>query len=67
VGISINAHKSDLIVVSGHYDCAANPVSDNEHIDLIKKDIEIISSWNLGVEIVGVWIDGSWKVNLVTI
>ncbi len=67
IGISINAHKSKLVVVSGHYDCAANPVSDNEHIDLIKKDIEIISSWNLGVEIVGVWIDGSWKVNLVTI
>lgn len=66
VGISINAHKSDLIVVSGHYDCAANPVSDDEHIDLIKKDIEIISSWNLGVDIVGIWVDGSWKVNLVT-
>ena len=67
IGISINAHKSKLVVVSGHYDCAANPVSDNEHIDLIKKDIEIISSWNLGVDIVGIWIDGSWKVNLVTI
>ncbi len=66
IGISINAHKSKLIVVSGHYDCAANPVSDNEHIDLIKKDIEIISSWNLGVDIVGIWIDDSWKVNLVT-
>ena len=66
IGISINAHKSKLVVVSGHYDCAANPVSDDEHIDLIKKDIEIISSWNLGVDIVGIWVDGSWKVNLVT-
>ena len=67
IGISINAHKSKLVVVSGHYDCAANPVSDDEHIDLIKKDIEMISSWNLGVDIVGVWVDGSWKVNLVTV
>lgn len=33
VSISINAHKSKLIVVSGHYECAANPVSDKEHID----------------------------------
>jgi len=24
VGISINAHKSDIVVVSGHFDCAAN-------------------------------------------
>ena len=66
IGISINAHKSKLVVVSGHYDCAANPVSDEDHIALIKKDIEVISSWNLGVDIVGVWIDGSWKVNLIS-
>ena len=25
--ISINAHKSSMIFVSGHYDCAGNPVS----------------------------------------
>lgn len=66
IGISINAHKSKLVVVSGHYDCAANPVSDEDHIALIKKDIEVISSWNLGVDILGVWVDGSWKVNLIS-
>ena len=63
VSISINAHKSKLVVVSGHYECAANPVSDDEHISQIKKDVETISSWNLGVEVVGVWVDSSWKVN----
>ena len=63
VSISINAHKSKLVVVSGHYECAANPVSDDEHISQIKKDVEAISSWNLGVEVVGVWVDNSWKVN----
>lgn len=63
VSISINAHKSKLVVVSGHYECAANPVSDEEHISQIKKDVETISSWNLGVEVVGVWVDNSWKVN----
>ena len=63
VSISINAHKSKLVVVSGHYECAANPVSDDEHISQIKKDVETISSWNLGVDVVGVWVDNSWKVN----
>lgn len=63
VGISINAHKSSLIVVSGHYDCAGNPVSDEEHISHIKKGVENISSWNLGVKIIGVWVDGNWKIN----
>ena len=65
VSISINAHKSQLIVVSGHYECAANPVSDEEHIAQIKKDVEIISSWNLDAKVLGVWVDGSWKVNPV--
>ena len=64
VGISINKHESELIVVSGHYDCAGNPVS-NEHITQIKKGIEVISSWNLGVKVVGVWVDDTWKINTV--
>ena len=65
VGISINKHKSELIVVSGHYDCAGNPVSNEEHITQIKKGIEVISSWNLGVKVVGVWVDDTWKINTV--
>ena len=65
VGISINAHGSGLIVVSGHYDCAGNPVSDDEHIAHIKKGVEIINSWNLGVKVIGAWVDGDWKVNPV--
>jgi len=63
--ISIHAHKSELIVFSGHYECAANPVSDEEHIEFIKKGVEAISSWNLGAKVVGVWVDDSWNVNPV--
>jgi hypothetical protein len=65
VGISINKHESELIVVSGHYDCAGNPVSNEDHITQIKKGIEVISSWNLGVKVVGVWVDDTWKINTV--
>ena len=65
VGISINAHKSNLIVVSGHYDCAGNPVSDEKHMSQIKKGVEVISSWNLNVKVIGVWVDSSWNVNVL--
>ena len=65
VGISINFHKSGLIVVSGHSDCAGNPVSDDEHIAHIKKGVEVISSWNLGVKVIGLWVDSSWNVKPV--
>jgi carbonic anhydrase len=65
VGISINAHKSELIVVSGHYDCAGNPVSDEEHISQIRKGVEVISSWGLNVKVVGIWVDDSWNVKVL--
>jgi hypothetical protein len=65
VGISINAHKSELIVVSGHYDCAGNPVSDEEHISQIRKGVEVISSWGLNVKVVGIWVDNSWNVKVL--
>ncbi|MBA4718157.1 MAG: hypothetical protein HRO68_03280 [Nitrosopumilus sp.] len=63
--ISIRTHKSELIVFSGHYNCAANPVSNEEHIEFIKKGVEVISSWNLGAKVVGVWVDDSWTVNAI--
>ena len=65
VSISINAHKSELVVLSGHYDCAANQVSNEKHVELIKKGIEVISSWNLGVKVIGVWVDDSWNINTI--
>ena len=63
--ISVNIHKSGLIVISGHYDCAGNPVSNEMHISQIKKGVQVINSWNLGVKVMGVWVDENWKINLV--
>ncbi|MDX1595503.1 MAG: carbonic anhydrase [Nitrosopumilaceae archaeon] len=65
VGISINAHKSSLIVVSGHYDCAGNPVSNQEHIEHIKKSVDVIKSWNEDVTVVGVWVNDKWEIETV--
>ncbi len=65
VGISINKHKSSLIAVSGHYDCAGNPVSNDEHIEHIKKGSEIIKSWNFGVTVVGLWVNKNWQVEKI--
>lgn len=65
IGISINIHKSELIVISGHSDCAGNPVSDEEHISQIKKGVEVISLWNTGAKVIGVWVDGLWNVNVI--
>ena len=64
-GISINAHKSGLIFLSGHYDCAGNPVSNETHVSHIKKGVEIIKEWNYDVPVVGLWVNENWMVEKV--
>jgi carbonic anhydrase len=63
--ISIFKHNSGLVVVSGHHDCAGNPVSKEEHIEQIKKSIDIIKSWNYPIEVLGVWINDQWEVEQI--
>ncbi len=63
--ISVNAHKSQIVAVSGHYDCAANPVDAERHMSEINNAVAIIKSWDLGVNVIGLWVDDSWNVNLL--
>ena len=60
--ISVDAHGSPLIVISGHYDCAANPVPDDVHMRQVAECVKVAKSWNTGAEIVGVWVGADWKV-----
>ncbi len=63
VMISVNKHGSQNVIIVSHHDCAGNPVSKEEHLDQLKKSVDVISSWELGVKIIGVWIGEDWKVN----
>jgi carbonic anhydrase len=63
VMISVNKHGSQNVIIVSHYDCAGNPVSKEEHLDQLKKSVDVVSSWELGVKIIGVWIGEDWKVN----
>jgi hypothetical protein len=49
--------------VSGHSDCAANPVERMEHNEQIKKAIVLINSWNLNVRVIGLWVDQNQQVS----
>lgn len=63
--ISVNAHKSELIFVSGHHECAANPVTREEHLEHIRRAVARVSSWNLPVKVIGLWVNESWNVDPV--
>ncbi|MGQ0376606.1 MAG: carbonic anhydrase [Nitrososphaerota archaeon] len=60
--ISVKKHNSSIILVSGHFDCAGNPVSKEEHIRQIKNAVSVIKSWNLSAKVIGAWVNEDWKV-----
>lgn len=65
VAISVNAHKSQAVVIAGHYDCAANPASADEHRQQIHAALEVVRSWGLPVRIAGLWVNEWWQVEVV--
>lgn len=63
--ISVNVHKSRIIVIAGHIDCAGNPVSKEKHLEQIKKCVKIIDSWRFPVQIIGLWLNEKWEAEIV--
>ncbi len=65
VEISVNLHRSKIIALCGHYDCAGNPSDKEKQIKQIKDSIEVIKSWNFDVQIIGLWLNQDWEVEEV--
>ncbi len=63
--ISVEKHGSEVVVIAGHADCAGNPVPKEKHIDQIKAAMRVIHGWELPVAIYGVWLDMSWKIQVI--
>jgi len=62
LNISVNKHGSDLIFVSGHTDCAGNPVENTIQFGQINKSAEFLQGKYPGVKIVKLWINENWEV-----
>jgi carbonic anhydrase len=67
IDISLNKHKSNLIVISGHYDCAGNPTTIENQLDQIRKAKDNLAKWYPGIKIIGLWVDWKWNVQEVSI
>jgi hypothetical protein len=66
VDISVKKHGSKVIVIVGHHDCAGNPTWKDKHLEQIKKSVNLVKGWGYaGVEVVGLWVDESFAVNVV--
>jgi hypothetical protein len=63
--ISLRKHGSRLIAVSGHYDCAGNPVGEATQKEQIRASVEYLKGRYPEAEVLGLWIDDQWKVSRV--
>jgi hypothetical protein len=60
--ISVKKHGSKTVVIVGHHDCAGNPGPKDLQVEHVKKALEVVRSWSLGVEIIGVYVNECWEV-----
>jgi len=63
--ISVEKHKSKIVIIVGHHDCAANPVEKEEHCRQIKEAVQNIKKWHLEVDLYGVWVDKNWEAESI--
>jgi carbonic anhydrase len=65
VAFSVRHHFSPVVVLAGHDNCAANPVSREEHIEQIMDGVEVILSYHTHLRVLGLWVNEWGSVELL--
>lgn len=65
VAVSVTAHQSTLVAVAAHYQCAGNPVSDDEHKSQVRQACQVVAGWGFPVRVIGLWVNEWWQVELI--
>ncbi len=66
IKISVDINKSTKLFVVGHYDCRGNPVEDKVHQEQISKSVSRLKGHWPNHQIIGLWVNKSWGVEVVT-
>ena len=65
VQFSILHHSSNVVAVTGHFDCAANDADKEEHIDQILEGIRVLLSYQINARVLGLWLNEWNSVEMV--
>ncbi len=65
VEISYKNHGSDLLAIVGHYDCAGYPLKDSVKKDKIRRSVDLIKGWGYEMEVIGLFVNSDWEVEIV--
>ncbi len=63
--VSTLKHLSKTVAVVGHFDCGGNPSEMKKQLVQISKSCEEVEKWNKDVEVIGLWVNEQWQVELV--
>ena len=63
--VSRDHNKSTHLALVAHHDCDGNPVSKETHLKQLNQAGKIISTWDLGMELLMLWVNENWEVELV--
>ena len=65
VSISIEKHRSRIIAVVGHFDCAGNPGNREHHYAHIRSAVREVTSWNFPAQVVGFYVNEKQQIEEV--
>lgn len=66
LGLSVERHGTKTVGIVAHFDCAANPVEEKQHLKELDQSVQLIKSWGLGLTVVKIWIDEHWKAHVLS-
>lgn len=64
INVSVNVNKSVRLFVVGHYDCRGNVVDESTHHEQIKKSVERLKTHWPELEVIGLWVNSRWQVEV---
>ncbi|QAS52603.1 carbonic anhydrase [Halobacillus litoralis] len=66
IRISAENHGSGVVAIVGHYDCAGNPCPKEDKVQQIRSSVDLIHSWDFPVDVIGLYVNDQWEVEVVT-
>ena len=66
IKVSVNINKSTRLFVVGHYDCRGNAVAQETHHQQIIDSVKRLKPFWPSHEIVGLWVNDKWQVEVVS-
>lgn len=62
ISISVDKHGSQMIAISGHHDCAGNPVPKEKQVEQIIEGEKILKEKYPDVKIIKFYVNENWQV-----